>query len=59
MAKKNEALEGYTVAKDTPHAGVEYGIEYNLDTVSAELIDIMIERGSKLFTKKQAPKKKE
>jgi len=51
-AKKNPALDGYIVSKDAPYAGIEYGIQYNLSTVPAALIDEMIARGSKLFEKK-------
>jgi hypothetical protein len=56
-AIKNPALDGYTVSKDAPHAGIEYGIEYNLSTVPVALIDEMIARGSKLFEKKPEKQK--
>jgi hypothetical protein len=59
-AKKNPVLDNYTVGPDAPYAGIEYGIEYNLSTVSAELIEEMIARGSKHFEKKpEKPKAKE
>lgn len=58
MAKKNQALDGYSFSKDTPVTGIEYGIEYHLDTITKEVIEAMIERGSTLFTAKPAPKVK-
>lgn len=53
MAKKlSPALDGYNVAKDTPIAGVSFGVEYDLRTITVELIEAMTAKGSKLFTKK-------
>jgi hypothetical protein len=61
MAKKkavtaeinNPALDNYEVNPDVPTAGIEHGIEYNLRTIKPDLIEAIIETGSKLFTKKE------